>query len=61
MSNHTAIVHEVLGPATVTILHQNYGADGKKVSSLTLNLLDLKEGTLQMFRPSAGPWNSRTE
>src|SRR6266545_3177081 len=46
---HTAIVQRVQG-TRVTLLHQNYG--GKRtVQRLTLDLADLKRGTVAYFRP----------
>ncbi len=53
MPHHTAIVGQVDGPTVFTLLHQNYGASGKTVSRLTIDVRELKEGTMEIFRPKA--------
>lgn len=50
-SHHTAVVETVSSPTVVTVLHQNFGQAGKKVSRATLHLDQKTQGTLDVFRP----------
>ena len=50
---HTAVVTAVQGPDEVTILHQNFGKAGRKVSSLQLLPGDVVKGKLLFYRPEA--------
>lgn len=49
--NHTAVIREVKGPRSYEVLHQNFGEAGKTVSKVTLDLADLTEGDVNIFRP----------
>ena len=52
--HHTAVVQEVAGPKTYKILHQNVGGGGgdpKIVKSQTINLAELKSGSIKIYRP----------
>ena len=49
--HHTSIVNKVLGPAMLELIHQNVGKAGKTVSLSTIDLRELKEGTVEIFRP----------
>ena len=50
--HHTAVIQSVSGK-TYGILHQNTGGGeaGKKVESVSINLADLKSGTIKIYRP----------
>lgn len=48
---HTAVVVAVQATGEVTIMHQNFGKAGRKVSSLRLLLSDVVKGKLFFYRP----------
>jgi hypothetical protein len=49
--NHTAVIREVKGPRSYEVLHQNFGAPGKTVSKADVDLEDLAEGDVKIYRP----------
>jgi hypothetical protein len=51
MSEHTAIILEVRGPATYVVGHQNTSDTGRKVGSSTVDLHHVVSGKYTVFRP----------
>ena len=51
MPHHTAIVESVHGPTKLGLIHQNFGDAGKRVSLRTIDLVELKSGTVEIYRP----------
>lgn len=51
--HHTAVVTAVNGPGEVTIMHQNFGKAGRRVSSLRLVPDEVVKGRLLFYRPEA--------
>jgi hypothetical protein len=51
MPHHSSIVAQVHGPSRVTLIHQNFGAEGMKVSLTTIDLAERKQGSVTIYRP----------
>lgn len=49
--HHTALVERVRHGRRVTLIHQDFGAAGRIVSLLDLDLNELKQGTAVIYRP----------
>lgn len=51
MSHHTAIVHAVHANGRYTLVHQNFGRAGRKVSLTELETEHIVKGTFTIYRP----------
>ncbi len=49
--HHSALVHRVMSPTRMEMIEQNNQAKGKIVAVQEIDLHELKEGTVQFFRP----------
>jgi hypothetical protein len=54
MNHHTAVIHEILHPDTIRILHQNFASAGRTISEYTLHLDEIRQGVVVAYRPTTG-------
>ena len=51
MPHHTAIIYEVKGTGDFVLAHQNTAYTGRKVGTSSLNLMNVTDGKISIYRP----------